>query len=370
MAKEEKKMRRRRLALLLPGHNEELIIAATIKSAVAAGQSLQDIFVVDDASSDDTRQQAISLLPAENVLSVEHSGKAMAVNKGIRYFKIEDRYTWLHVADADSVFGPEYFKIFRANLNTKEFVVAIGFVQSLRGNWISHYRAFWYTYGQNIMRRFQSWLGIISVFPGPVTCFNTRIIKDLDFTADSLTEDFDITLQVHRKKLGKVKFIPKAVSYTQDPQSLKDFCKQVARWQRGYFQGVVQHKIGTKFQVIDTAIVYQLIEAFMYIVNFGILIPLAAIESHQYFIVPLLFFVDFVVMSIIAVISAGFIRRMGIVKSLPAFYVLRWIELGIFIMAFVEVVLMRRYRKRSSVGWAVKGRRYKLSSEALQDVAK
>ena len=222
---------KKKLALLLPGHNEELIIAITIQSAIAAGQPKQDIFVVDDDSSDKTRRIAVEMLGSKNVLTVQRSGKALAVKKAIAKFKIESKYEWLHIADADSVFSPDYFKIYRSKL-TPDYVVAVGFVQSLRGNWISSYRALTYTFSQHVNRRIQSYLGMISVFPGPITCFRTDILHKLDFEAKTVTEDFDITLQVHRYHMGKIVYIPRAVNYTQDPQSLKDFCKQTQRWQR------------------------------------------------------------------------------------------------------------------------------------------
>lgn len=368
MAK-KKSERRRRLALLLPGHNEELIIATTIKSAVAAGQPLEDIYVVDDASDDRTRKEAIKLLPPENILSVEHSGKALAVKKAIAYFRIEKRYTWLHIADADSVFGPDYFKIYRSKLDANNYAVAVGFVQSLRGNWISRYRAFCYTYSQHVMRRLQSWLGMISVFPGPITCFRTDIIKHLDFISESFTEDFDITLQVHRKKLGKIRFIPRAVNYTQDPQRLGDFVKQTLRWQRGFFQGLLKYKIGSKFSVIDMSIMYQLIEVCIYFMQLAVLIPTIAFTTHQWWVLGLVFLADFAVMAVTALFSAAAIRRPSIIMSLPLFYFLRWVELGVFVWAFIEIVILRRFRTRQDVGWSVKGRRYQISTEALQDVA-
>jgi poly-beta-1,6-N-acetyl-D-glucosamine synthase len=365
----KKLLRRRRLALLLPGHNEELIIATTIRSAVAAGQPLEDIYVVDDASSDRTRQEAIKMLPAENILTVEHSGKAMAVKKAISYFKIEQRYVWLHVADADSVFGPDYFRIYRSKLQGREYAVAVGFVQSLRGNWISRYRAFCYTYSQHVMRRLQAAFGMISVFPGPITCFRTDIIKHLDFVSDSFTEDFDITLQVHRKKLGKIRFIPRAVNYTQDPQTLGDFTKQTLRWQRGFFQGILAHKIGTKVQPIDMSIMYQLVEVAVYLLQLAVLLPTVAFVTGQWWVVGLVFLVDFLIMAVTALISSAVIRRPSIMLSLPLFYILRWVELGVFLWAMVEVVILRKFRTRREVGWSVKGRRYQISADALQDVA-
>src|SRR5688572_28880188 len=127
--------RKKKLALLLPGHNEELIIATTIQSAINAGQRKEDIYVVDDCSSDKTRKIAISLLGRKNVLTVGRSGKALAVQKAIAHFKIESRYVWLHIADADSIFSPDYFRVYTSKLDARKYAVALGFVQSMRGNW-------------------------------------------------------------------------------------------------------------------------------------------------------------------------------------------------------------------------------------------
>lgn len=360
---------RRRLALILPSHNEELILQATIKSAVAAGQKLEDIYVVDDASVDNTRQVALSLLPNQNVLTVERSGKALAILKAVKYFRFVERYVWMHVTDADSVFGPNYFKIFRSKLNAKKYGIAIGFVQSLRGGVISKYRVLGYTYGQQVVRRVQNILGMISVFPGPVTCFKTDLIKHLDFDVDSLTEDFDITLQFYRKRLGEVLYVPKAVNFTQDPLRYRDFCKQTARWYRGFFQGVRKYKIGTSFKKIDLSIWYQLTEVILFLIQFLVLIPLVAIATGSFWIVPTIMLGDFLTMAAMALFATVATKRVSILSALPAFYFLRWTEVFIFCWAFMEIYLFRRYRSGQTRGWAIMGRRYKLSRKALKDVA-
>lgn len=363
------KPRRLKMALLLPGHNEELIIATTIASAVAAGQQLRDIFVVDDNSSDNTRKEALKLLPKSNVLTVERSGKALAVHKAIEHFDIVKRYQWVHVADADSIFGEDYFRIYRKSLNGTKYSVAVGFVQSLRGNWISTYRALNYTYSQHFNRRIQDKLGMISVFPGPITSFKTDIIKDLDFDTGSLTEDFDITLQVHRKKLGGIKFIPKAINYTQDPQTLSDYCKQTARWQRGFFQGVKKYRIGGKLQRIDLSIGFQLLQALLYIFQYWIFLPYILVTTHNFLAIPVMLAADFIVIGLTAFFAAGVTKRWNMLGALPYFYVLRWIEIYIFFASFFEVMILGRF-KSSPLGWATEGRRYALSANALQDVAK
>lgn len=361
-------VRRRKLALLLPGHNEELIIAATIKSAVAAGQALEDIYVVDDNSSDRTAIEAHRLLPVTNVLSVGRSGKAMAVQKAIKYFDLESKYVWLHVADADSIFGADYFRIYKKALDAKKYSVAVGFVQSLRGNWIAKYRAFSYTYGQHIFRRLQAWLGMITVFPGPITTFKTDIIKDLDFVSDSPTEDFDLTLQVHRKHLGGIKFIPKAVNYTQDPQTLGDFIKQNQRWQRGFFQGVVKYRIGSKFERIDLSIIYQMMDVFLYMFQLLVVMPMVILQTHNFMVLPTMLAIDFGLISLLAIFASVMVKRLSILAALPSFYLLRWVELSVFLAAFVEVVILHKHGEKR-VGWDVKGRRYALSAEALKDTA-
>jgi cellulose synthase/poly-beta-1,6-N-acetylglucosamine synthase-like glycosyltransferase len=359
----------KQLALLLPGHNEELIIEATIRSAIAAGQPKEDIYVVNDGSTDATRAIATRLLGKGNVLNVKRSGKALAVKKAIIKFKLESRYVWLHIADADSVFSQDYFRQYRSKLDPEKYAVAVGFVQSLRGNWISTYRALTYTYSQQVTRRIQARLGMISVFPGPITCFRTDIISQLEFGGASLTEDFDITLQVHRKKLGKILFIPKAVNFTQDPQSLSDFCKQNIRWQRGFFQGVKKHKIGLKRQLIDVSLGFQMVQTVLFLLQIFVLLPYILITTHNWLIVPVFIASDIITNGLISLFASIVAKRWMLIGALPYFYFLRWIEIGVYVIAFVEVIVLGRFQDEA-IGWSTAGRRYKLSEQALLDVAK
>ncbi len=360
-------IKKRKLALLLPAHNEELILATTIESALASGQAIDDIYVVDDNSSDTTREIALEKLGKNNVLSVGRSGKALAVQKAVKKFNIEERYTWLHVADADSVFSKNYFREYTSKLDETKYAVAVGFVQSLRGNWISIYRALMYTYSQHVTRRAQSYVGMVSVFPGPVTCFRTDILSKLDFETESLTEDFDITLQVHRKKLGNILYIPKAVNYTQDPQSLSDFCKQNLRWQRGFFQGVKRHKIGLRSQRIDISLGLQMFQTPLFLFQVLVFVPLVIALTGNWLILPVIFAIEIIVNGGIALAATAITRRWNLIGALPYFYFLRFLEIGIHLMAFVEVMILGRF-KTKSLGWDTEGRRYKLSNAALIDV--
>lgn len=359
---------RRKMALLLPGHNEELIIATTIKSAIASGQNKRDIFVVNDASTDATRSIAESLLGKANVLNVKRSGKALAVQKAIKKFEIEKQYQWLHVADADSIFSPNYFKIYRRSLNP-EYAVAVGFVQSLRGNWISTYRSLTYTYSQHFNRRIQSYFNMIAVLPGPITAFRTDILGQLSTDETSLTEDFDISVQIYRKNLGKIKFIPSAVNYTQDPQNLRDFYQQNLRWQRGFFQGVKKYKIGVGRQRIDLSLGFQMLQTILLFVELLVVLPIQLALTHNYKIVAVAIAADFVVNGLIAIGCSVATKRWNLIGSLPYFYFLRWLEVSIYVRAFVEVIVLQRFKSKT-MGWSTEGRRYKLGIDALRDTAR
>lgn len=360
--------RKRKLALLLPGHNEELIIAHTIQSAIIAGQNAKDIFVVDDNSDDQTRNIAVALLGEDHVLSVERSGKALAVQKAVDHFGMRERYVWLHVADADSVFSPDYFREYSKKLDARKYAVAVGFVQSLRGNWISTYRALTYTYSQHVFRRLQSWLGMISVFPGPITCFRMDIWDKLELDGTSLTEDFDITLQVHRKNLGRIVYIPKAVNYTQDPQTLKDFWKQNTRWQRGFFQGVRKYRVGLHNQKIDVSLGFQMLQTAFFMIQISVLLPLVIYLTGEWKLIPVAIAADAIMNGLIAVWASFVARRWNMLGALPYFYFLRWVEIIIYLKAFVEVIIFGGFNEEIK-GWGTEGRRYALSADALSEVS-
>jgi hypothetical protein len=96
--------------------------------------------------------------------------------------------------------------------------------------------------------------------------------------------------------------------------------------------------------------------------------PLVIISTHSWLVVPVAFAADFILNSAIAVWASIIIRRWTILGALPYFYFLRWVEIGIFLWAFVEIMILRRFQADVK-GWATEGRRYKLDNTALQDVA-
>lgn len=348
---------KRMLALLIAAHNEEMVLEATLRSAINAGMNPQDIYVVDDNSSDSTKKLAVSVLGRANVCKVGRSGKGVALSKASHIFNLTIRYRWIHIADADGGFAPNYFEVFRGELRP-ENAAATGYVRSLPGGPVSQYRVFEYTLGMEIHRRFQSIIHTISVIPGPTSCFRSDIFDKVNFANHSLTEDFDVTLQIHRQKLGNIQFIRGAVAYTQDPKSIKDFTKQITRWNRGVAQGIRRHRIGLRPQKIDVYLTYQLLQNFMFFANYFILIPYFTFVRHIPNVAAVTFLIDTFIMFNLTLLVVSKARRFDALSAFPHIYALRFLQLAVFLKAFVEVLVLRRFKTTEGT-WTTKGRRYK-----------
>jgi hypothetical protein len=86
-------------------------------------------------------------------------------------------------------------------------------------------------------------------------------------------------------------------------------------------------------------------------------------------IIPVIIAADIILNGCIAIFSSIAAKRWMLIGALPYFYFLRWLEIGIYIKAFFEVIIMKRFRDEV-IGWSTAGRRYELSKQALLDVAK
>ncbi|MDB5178505.1 MAG: glycosyltransferase family 2 protein [Patescibacteria group bacterium] len=349
--------KKRKLALVIPAHNEEMVIADTIHSAIAAGQHPADIFVVSDGSKDDTVKIASELLAAKNILDQPQSGKAKAILHAIEHFGIISRYEWLHIADADGVFAITYFSELQSRLS-REYVAATGYIQSLQGGWISKYRTYEYTLGLEILRRIQAFLGVIPVIPGPTSVFRTDILNKLDFSVDSLTEDMDITLQIHRGRLGKIAYIPQAKTFTQDPKDLTDYMKQISRWYRGNFQVMMRHRVGLHPQKIDAYLSYVMFEQWILVAQLTVL-PFMAWWGQNYRPLALMFLSDLLIFTLFTMWAAAKNPRSNVMGAFPLFYILRFVSLIIFIRSWYEIVVQRKFNSPQA-GWDVAGRRYRI----------
>ena len=358
---------RHRMALVIPAHNEELVIADTIRSAIKAGQAERDVFVVADGCSDRTVEIAARLVGEDNVLSQPQAGKAKAIQHAIRHFNLVGRYEWLHIADADGLFDLWYFTEIANRLAKIDdsYVAVTGHIQSMEGGWISRYRTYEYTIGLEILRRIQAFFGVIPVMPGPTSIFRTSILDKLDFESGTLAEDMDLTMQIHRRRLGRIAYEPKAKTYSQDPKDLGDYIKQVSRWYRGNFQVIQRHRVGLRRQKIDAYVAYVMLEQWALIAML-IAVPFWCWWTTNYRPVAYMFLVDALFFFMFTVGAAARNNRANVVSAFPLFYVLRFLTLVIFVRSWFEIVVQHKF-SAPQAGWSVAGRRYRIMTDAVSN---
>lgn len=238
------------VALLIPGHNEQLTIARTIQSALVVVPAHQ-VYVVSDGSSDDTVAIAESF--GVQVLDLQpNRGKAGALDAAIQHFDLCDRYEFVLLVDADTELVPDYLDHALPAMSDPSFVALAGHAKSSwnpeRLDWIGRllvvHRERVYVMSQMFQKYGQTSgrLNVTPIVPGFASMYRTSALRQIDIAApDLVIEDFNMTFEVHHRGLGNVAFVPGAAAYTQDPDNLADYSKQVHRWSLGLWQTVQRH---------------------------------------------------------------------------------------------------------------------------------
>lgn len=72
--------------------------------------------------------------------------------------------------------------------------------------------------------------------------YRTRVLTQMDLNPPGLViEDFNMTFEIHHRRLGKIAFEPSVFAVCQDPENLGDYLRQISRWWLGFWQTVRRH---------------------------------------------------------------------------------------------------------------------------------
>ncbi|WP_434994394.1 glycosyltransferase family 2 protein [Arthrobacter sp. Ld5] len=249
-----------RVAVLIAAHNE----ASTIEKSIHAAADLvppTNIHVVSDKSTDATVPIARNL--GVNVLDLQvNRGKAGALAEGIRHFGLCDRFEVVLILDADTRPTRDYLTTglplfadpgVAAVAGRAKSIVGAG-KRSLLGRFLIAYRDRLYLVVQLLLKYGQAAkpANVVSIVPGFASMYRTSVLRHIDVAGRGLViEDFNMTFDVHARKLGRIAFHPSAaIAYTEDPDNLRDYVRQIRRWNLGFWQTVRRHRFRfTKFWV-------------------------------------------------------------------------------------------------------------------------
>jgi len=230
------------ISILIAAYNEERVIASTIQHLLESDYSAPlEIVVVDDGSGDQTATVVEAIATKDHrvkFIRQANGGKSSALNRAIK----EARNDTFVMIDADTMVAPDGLRQLVAPLCDPLVGAVSGAIRV--GNtrrWLGKFQDLEYVAAFEIDRRAQDFLGCIIVAPGALSAFRREAVEQAGaLTNDTLAEDTDLTLQLHR--LGwKVVFASKAFADTEAPEHIRALLSQRFRWAYGTLQCLWKH---------------------------------------------------------------------------------------------------------------------------------
>lgn len=325
-------MPKKNFCVIVPAFNEEKVIEQSLNS-LKKFVSKKQIFVVSDGSTDKTVKLA-KQAQVNTMGLTKNVGKAKAILKLLKSRKIFDTFKYVLLSDADSQLSKDFAKQLRFALKTKPACI-VGTVKSDRRGIISAYRTYEYGFSHLIFKNAQNVINTIAVAPGCASIYRSDVLKKLNFENETLTEDFDLTLQIHQQKLGRVVYASKALVTTQDPRTLKDYWRQVLRWNTGFWQNVFIHRLLLPTKKINLEIIV--------LTSDGIF----SLACLVYFLKKPLIFINMVGAMLIFIVIFSILillvlRQFWAILYTPFFPLFYFINLASYIAGFFRAIIGRK----------------------------
>ena len=230
-----------KISIIVPAYNESIVVAETIRQLQVLDYPAIEVIVIDDGSSDDTYKVAFESARNDKrfvVVRQDNAGKGNALNHGIRLSTSE----FVFCMDADSIIaqGSLFAGIRHLSDNAVSAVAGSVYVQNQK-SLIGRFQALEYMIGLNFFKTAQSFLGLVTIIPGPSGLFRKADLVAIGgYKTDTFAEDCDVTLQLVMNG-KKVVFEPLMEVQTEVPESLIQLVKQRYRWNRGILQAMRKH---------------------------------------------------------------------------------------------------------------------------------
>ena len=237
------------VSVLIPAHNEEVVLDDTLRAMTRLEypEGRMEIIVINDASSDNTGQIADRWAANDSRIRVLHlsveeraGGKSAALNRGIALARFEA----IAIYDADNTPEPlallhlarqlaahenlgAVIGTFRCVNRRKNLLTRMINIEGLSYQWIVQA-------GRWMLMR-------VCSLPGTNLIIRRNILESLGgWDTSALTEDAELSIQIYEAGY-KIKFVPYAVTWEQEPENLSTWFRQRSRWARGNNYLVAKH---------------------------------------------------------------------------------------------------------------------------------
>ncbi len=317
-------------AILIPAHNEEEVIGATLEAMLRLDYPADrlSILAINDGSADRTREiiQEYARRDRRVVLfdvpeGEGGRGKSRALNLALQRVEADV----LAVYDADNTPDPRSLRYLVAQLLLHPDLGAVlgkFRTENKTATLLTRFINIETLSFQSILQAGRWEMHNVATLPGTNYVMWTRLIRELEgWDENALTEDSELSIRMYQHGY-KIKFIPYAVTYEQEPQAWGVWVRQRMRWVRGN-----NYVIGKFFRHIPQFENKRL--------AFDVLYTLAL-----YYV----FFVAIVISDVLFVVGA--LNLVSI--ALPGPYTFVWVMA--FFLFLAEILLAISYDREDSAG--------------------
>jgi cellulose synthase/poly-beta-1,6-N-acetylglucosamine synthase-like glycosyltransferase len=232
----------KRFLILVPAHNEEKVVGNLVTNLLKLDypKELFNVTVIADNCTDETAK--ISRELGGNV--IEHfskPGEQKGKPFGIKYAldvigdDLTKKYDAVVIFDADNLVSLNYLKEMNKHLLKGDRLIQC-YLDSKNpdDNWVTLSYATSYYYMNRSWQLAKSRLGLGNAIGGTGFCVETKLLQEVGWTARSLTEDLEFTMQCLLKGV-KATWSHHARVYDEKPQDFWASCIQRLRWARGHW---------------------------------------------------------------------------------------------------------------------------------------
>ncbi len=224
------------VSVLIPAYCEEKVIAETLECATTIDYPLYEVVVIDDASTDGTREAVRPFVESGRVRLItkqRNEGKAMAMNDALPCVRGEI----VLVMDADAAPDPMILRWMVPHFESARVAGVTGNPRvHNRDTFLSQLQMVEFTSIVSLLRRAQRVWGRIVTMSGVVGAFRVKALLDVGpYSPEMATEDIDMTWKLQRAAYD-VRYEPRALVWMKVPRNLRALIVQRQRWARGLAQ--------------------------------------------------------------------------------------------------------------------------------------
>lgn len=229
------------VTVLIPAFCESKVIADTLAWATQIDYPDYEVVVVDDASSDETREAVMPFVRRGTVRLLaksQNEGKAMAMNDALPCLRGEI----VLVLDADACADPKILRWMVPHFLSARVAGVTGNPRvANRETFLTQLQVVEFTSIVSVLRRAQRVWGRILTMSGVVGAFRKSALLDVGlYSPEMATEDIDMTWKLQRAAYD-VRYEPNAIVWMTVPHTLPALWRQRRRWAKGLAQVLRRH---------------------------------------------------------------------------------------------------------------------------------